>query len=322
MSIKSIPNGYEVDCRPQGRSGTRYRKRFKTRAEAVQYERWLISTKNQKDWLEKPKDRRPLITLIDLWYKHYGQQLKTGEKELKHLAKLDKDLGQPKAYQVTKNLFSDYRATMLTNGKKVTTINRNHWRLSSVFTVLLKSGELVGEHPLKDLAQLKVQSREMGFLSLDDIKLLLSSLDGDSLKIAKLSLATGGRWSEVANLKSSNLIAGKVVFINTKNGKNRTIPISPDLFNEISTGKSGSLFKPRYKVFYRVLKSLNFDLPKGQAAHVLRHTFASHFIMNGGNVLTLQKILGHASVLQTMTYAHLAPDYLTEAVEYNPLATL
>ena len=73
---------------------------------------------------------------------------------------------------------------------------------------------------------------------------------------------------------------------------------------------------------YKVLKSLNFDLPKGQAAHVLRHTFASHFIMNGGNVLTLQKILGHASVLQTMTYAHLAPDYLTEALEFNPLATL
>ncbi len=322
MSIKSIPNGYEVDCRPQGRSGTRYRKRFKTKAEAIQFERWLISTKNQKDWLDKPKDKRPLITLIHLWYKHYGQQLKTGEKELKHLIKLDKELGQPKAYQVTKNLFSDYRATMLTKGKKATTINRNHWRLSSVFKILIKSGELVGEHPLKGLAQLKEPSREMGFLSLDEIRLLLSSLSGDSLKVAKLSLATGARWGEAAHLKGSNLISGKVIFLNTKNGKNRTVPISPTLFSEIFTGKSGNLFKPCYNEFYQVLKSLNFDLPKGQAAHVLRHTFASHFIMNGGNILTLKNILGHASVLQTMTYAHLAPDYLAEAVEYNPLSTL
>ncbi|WP_023604595.1 phage integrase [Aliivibrio logei] len=322
MSIKSIPNGYEVDCRPQGRSGTRYRKRFKTRAEAVQYERWLISTKNQKDWLEKPKDRRPLITLINLWYKHYGQQLKTGEKELRHLIKLDKELGQPKTYQVTKSLLSDYRANMLADGKKATTINRNHWRLSSVFKVLIKSGELIGEHPLKGLTQLKEPSREMGFLTLNEVRLLLSSLDGDALKIAKLSLATGARWGEAANLKGSNLISGKVIFIDTKNGKNRTVPITPNLFNEIFTGKSGSLFKPCYMDFYQVLKNLNFTLPKGQAAHVLRHTFASHFVMNGGNILTLQRILGHASILQTMAYAHLAPDYLTEALEYNPLATL
>ena len=322
MSIKSIPNGYEVDCRPQGRSGTRYRKRFKTKAEAVHYERWLITTKNQKDWVEKPKDKRQLITLIELWYKHYGQQLKTGEKELKHLIKLDKDLGQPKAYQVTKNLLSDYRANMLAAGKKATTINRNHWRLSGVFKVLIKSGELVGDHPLKGFAQLKEPSREMGFLSLDEIRLLLSSLDGDALKITKLSLATGARWSEAANLRGSNLISGKVLFINTKNGKNRTVPIKPELFSEIFTGKSGNLFKPCYMDFYEVLKSLNFDLPKGQAAHVLRHTFASHFVINGGNILTLQRILGHASVLQTMTYAHLAPDYLTEALEFNPLVTL
>lgn len=322
MSIKSIPNGYEVDCRPQGRSGKRYRKKFKTKAEAVHYERWLITTKNQKDWADKPKDKRPLSTLIELWYKHHGQQLKTGEKELKHLIKLDKELGHPKAYQVTKGLLSDYRANMLADGKKATTINRNHWRLSSVFKVLLKTGELTGEHPLQGLTQLKEPSREMGFLSMDEIRLLLNALDGDALKIAKLCLATGARWSEAAKLKGTNLISGKVVFINTKNGRNRTVPISPELLSEIYTGKSGSLFSSCYLEFYAILKSLGFELPKGQAAHVLRHTFASHFIMNGGNILTLQKILGHASVMQTMTYAHLAPDYLTEALEYNPLSTL
>jgi site-specific recombinase XerD len=42
-------------------------------------------------------------------------------------------------------------------------------------------------------------------------------------------------------------------------------------------------------------------------------------MMNGGNILALQKILGHATIKQTMTYAHFAPDYLLDAVRFNPL---
>jgi integrase len=49
--------------------------------------------------------------------------------------------------------------------------------------------------------------------------------------------------------------------------------------------------------------------------HALRHTFASHFVMNGGNILTLQKILGHSDIKMTLQYAHLAPDFLGEEME-------
>lgn len=44
--------------------------------------------------------------------------------------------------------------------------------------------------------------------------------------------------------------------------------------------------------------------------HTLRHTFASHFIMQGGNILTLQKILGHSDIKMTLVYSHLSPDFL------------
>jgi site-specific recombinase XerD len=50
-----------------------------------------------------------------------------------------------------------------------------------------------------------------------------------------------------------------------------------------------------------------------------RPAFASHFIQNGGNILTLQKNLGHSSLAMTMRYAHLAPDHLQDAVRYSPL---
>ncbi len=44
--------------------------------------------------------------------------------------------------------------------------------------------------------------------------------------------------------------------------------------------------------------------------HALRHTFASHYVMQGGSLLALQKILGHADIKMTLVYAHLAPEFL------------
>ncbi len=65
----------------------------------------------------------------------------------------------------------------------------------------------------------------------------------------------------------------------------------------------------------------SFQLPAGQASHVLRHTFASHFVQGGGNILILQKILGHSSLAMTMRYSHLAPEHLADALRLNPLAS-
>jgi len=78
-------------------------------------------------------------------------------------------------------------------------------------------------------------------------------------------------------------------------------------------------FKNGYRTLQRRVKNLSFTLPDGQMSHVLRHTFASHFIQNGGNILVLQKILGHGSLLMTIRYAHLAPEHLDEAVKFNPI---
>ncbi len=43
-------------------------------------------------------------------------------------------------------------------------------------------------------------------------------------------------------------------------------------------------------------------------------------MMNGGNILVLQKILGHSTIAMTMRYAHFAPDHLEDAVRLNPLS--
>lgn len=56
--------------------------------------------------------------------------------------------------------------------------------------------------------------------------------------------------------------------------------------------------------------------------HVLRHSFASHYMMTGGDLLVLNKILGHKTIQMTMVYAHLAPDHLEDAKLKNPLNNL
>lgn len=159
----------------------------------------------------------------------------------------------------------------------------------------------------------------MSFLSSAEINALLDTLKGDYRLVALLCLSTGGRWSEVSTLTPSQLTQQRVIFLETKNGKKRIIPISEELETEVMENASASLFRVDYENFCRKLRKVKPDLPRGQATHILRHTFASHFMMNGGNIIALQQILGHATIQQTMAYAHLAPDYLQNAVMLNPL---
>ncbi len=61
------------------------------------------------------------------------------------------------------------------------------------------------------------------------------------------------------------------------------------------------------------LKAADVHVPK-RPFHTLRHTFASHYMMSGGNILELQKLLGHASLAMTQIYAHLSPDHLAAGI--------
>jgi integrase len=48
--------------------------------------------------------------------------------------------------------------------------------------------------------------------------------------------------------------------------------------------------------------------------HTLRHTFASHLVMRGVAIVTVQRLMGHANIRMTLKYAHLSPHVSREAV--------
>ena len=153
---------------------------------------------------------------------------------------------------------------------------------------------------------------------------LAHSKNADVQTVSRLCLATGARWSEAANLKAERIrrSPGLITFGGTKSGRNRSVPIDDNLADKLTTRLQLGPFIPCYGAFREAVERSGLDLPRGQLAHVLRHTFASHFIMRGGDILTLQRILGHHSITVTMRYAHLAPEYLDQARKLNPLAAL
>ncbi|EDZ5187156.1 tyrosine-type recombinase/integrase [Salmonella enterica] len=321
MAIKKLDDGrYELDTRTGGRGSKRVRKIFNRKADAVAYEKFMLGKLGRNEWQAVSKvDRRPLSEILDLWYFCHGQALKNGDIEKRQLLKTINDLGDPGVYEVNKRMMIMHRSRRLSRGISASTINRDMYRLSGMFSALIKLDEFPGDNPMHGLPPLPEKNPGMTFMTTEEIGALLDVLTGDYRLVALLSLSTGGRWSEVSTLTAAQVMQRRVVFLETKNGKKRVVPISAELEQEITENASASLFKVDYENFCRKLRRVKPDLPRGQATHVLRHTFASHFMMNGGNIIALQQILGHATIQQTMAYAHLAPDYLQNAVMLNPL---
>ncbi|WP_236524936.1 tyrosine-type recombinase/integrase, partial [Escherichia coli] len=183
-----------------------------------------------------------------------------------------------------------------------------------------QSGEFHSKNPVRSVPAMKRKISEMTYLTHEEIIRLLNFSNGDARRITLLCLSTGARWGEAKSLRAEHIIDNRVIFNKTKNGKVRIVPVSNEVVREIKTKDSGMLFDVDYGEYRKMLRAVKPDLPKGQAVHVLRHTFATHFMMNGGSIIALQRVLGHANIQQTMIYAHFAPDYLSDVLKFNPVA--
>lgn len=142
----------------------------------------------------------------------------------------------------------------------------------------------------------------------------------------------GLRWSDV-DLDALRLTVGRSYRTAPKGGRPRHLRLPTALAAILSTWSRDCPRTPEGLVcpipgrdgarmgHHRELLGLDELLtaagckPLQRAWHALRHTFASHYIMRGGNLLALQKMLGHASIEMTLIYSHLAPDYLLDEAE-------
>ncbi|HGJ5865932.1 MAG TPA: tyrosine-type recombinase/integrase [Arsenophonus nasoniae] len=333
MTVRKTENSqWLCDLRPNGRDGKRIRKLFSTRGEALNYEKYILEETVDKPWLGEKEDLRRLSDLINQWYDLYGRTLSDSSRMLSKLKGICARLNDPIASHLTPTEFSVYREGRLKgdipdiHGRfmpiKPRTINHEQRYLSAVFGTLKKLGHWDLPNPLAGMPTFKIDESMVSFLYSKEIKTLLKALENttneSTLLVAKICLATGARWSEAENLEGNQVTPYRITYKMTKSKKVRTIPISQKLYDELPK-KRGRLFLPCRKSFERTINKIGIELPKGQCTHILRHTFASHFMMNGGNILVLRDILGHSDIKMTMVYAHFAPSHLEDAVTKNPL---
>ncbi|EMA5243608.1 tyrosine-type recombinase/integrase [Salmonella enterica] len=321
--------------KPQGKASKRIRKTFSTKGEAIAYQTYIMENVHVRPWLDGKEDRRKLLDLVNQWFDEHGITLDDGEKRKSAMVFACESMGDPLAHEFDASLFSQYRKKRLsgeisrtTRVKQVSprTMNLELAYFRAVFNELKRLGHWKVDNPLTNVRPFKSEEAELAYLGHEEITRLLAeclnSRNDSVYWVACLCLLTGARWDEAESLTTKQIKNLKVSFFKTKGNRNRTVPISQDFFEALpKPEKPGRYFKSCYSAFRKTVERAELNLPDGQLSHVLRHTFASHFMMNGGNILVLKDILGHTDIKMTMRYAHFSPNHLEDAVRLNPLGT-
>ena len=131
------------------------------------------------------------------------------------------------------------------------------------------------------------------------------------------SCFTGLRISDINNLQPENIIENTIVFTAEKTGKFQRIPLSLSAkkyidYNFIFDGQySGEYINRELKEIAKIC-----SIKKLLTYHVSRHTFATNFLICGGRVEHLQKILGHSKITDTMIYVHIV-EQITDVQIHN-----
>lgn len=143
--------------------------------------------------------------------------------------------------------------------------------------------------------------------------------------IFHLMLDAGLRESEVCNLRKEDIdFENNFICIrNSKFNRNRVVPLCSRLKNWTKYYNSGSTYlltgKCGNKLTPELIKQLFTRIKKRTGiirvhAHLCRHTFATSYMMGGGNLEKLRLMMGHADYNVTKEYLHLAAEF--EIVKY------
>jgi integrase/recombinase XerC len=221
-------------------------------------------------------------------------------------------------------------ASLKDEGQTAKTINRKISTLRSFFKYQMKVGVLQ-KTPMTKIIAPKPQKRLPNFVSESEIGTLFGHVQFDESwqgKTDQLLLLifyyTGLRVSELVSLKEADVnMANSTIKVLGKGGKERLIPVGPDIMNIIiayiavkkESGLAGLCERllvtekgeelSRRKVYDIVKKYLSLVTTiEKRSPHVLRHTFATHLTNNGADINAVKELLGHSSLAATQVYTH------------------
>ncbi|EEE0772006.1 hypothetical protein B0C18_004562 [Salmonella enterica] len=153
MSIKKRPDGkWLVDIRPDGRNGKRVRRVCVTRREAEEFERQLTEHVKVSHQFAVKLDRRHLSELCEIWWGLVDHEKNNIEK--RNIEKTVRQMKDPMVYVINDDFIIEFiRLRAVIFGIRKTSILRDVYRLSGMFTKLINKGECE-INPLKNIGLL------------------------------------------------------------------------------------------------------------------------------------------------------------------------
>lgn len=219
-------------------------------------------------------------------------------------------------------------------------IKRKFSSLSSYFLYLIDR-KVIKKNPLNGIYTPKLIKKLPVILSVDEIKKIFKQCENTDNEllglrdrcIIELLYSCGLRVSELCELKINNIqFDANVIRFFGKGNKERIIPLtfyakewlekylyqSRQILSNRKTSDQKYVFLSnngkrltRAAVWQSIKKYVNAaGITKSVSPHTFRHSFATHLIDGGANLIEIQKLLGHSDISTTEIYVHLSKDFV------------
>lgn len=227
------------------------------------------------------------------------------KRKATHLRHFKVFFGSVRLHQITPWLLERYKAK---RQKDVTpaTVNRELGTLKHLFNLAIK-WERVDRNPVREVKFFREANRPLRFLSEDEISRVLAACNPWLRAVVVTGLNTGMRRGEILSLRWNHVdFSRRVILVEgAKTDEHREIPMNARLtetLKPVSFGRSAHepVFVTRRGEPYReITKAFKRAVKKAGIApcrfHDLRHTFASHLVMKGADLVTVKELLGAVS---------------------------
>ena len=207
--------------------------------------------------------------------------------------------------------------------------------------------DIITTNPIQNIETPKIGINLPVTLTIQEIDNIISSIKLTSktgvrnIAIVELLYSCGLRVSELINLKISDLFFKEsLIKVTGKGNKERFVPISSQAqlyinnyikdircFKKIKKNFEDTLFLnergsslSRVMIFI-ILKELSIssNIKKKISPHTFRHSFATHLIENGADLITIQNMLGHENITTTERYLHVNKKHLIDSMmKFHP----
>ena len=280
--------------------------------------------------------KRKIVTFDEIVTKYFkSKELhnKTNDQtKSRYESQLQEYIGSKDIYRITKNDILEIQ-TKMAQTRAPKTVNQYIQFIKAVYNYAIAEDLFSGVNPVKGIKEQKIDNKRERFLSIDEIKALIEKVkENEDLHLfTLLSLSTGGRLGTIMAIAKKDLdFNNNMITLNDIKNEDTYGGFFDNTLKEILLQRTANL-KPNDKLIAMNERTLRRQLSKeltdlfnvGLFAddrknrvviHTLRHTFASQLAIKGTPIFTIQKLLNHKDIKQTLRYAKLAPDSGKEMV--------